>query len=65
MWFCVPCRERVENDIVMDLKIEKKCKEIMSPLESRISKLEVEITNKCDENKVKEIVTKEIDTIKK
>jgi hypothetical protein len=29
MWFCVKCRKIAEEHIIIDLKIEKRCKEIM------------------------------------
>lgn len=60
MWFCVKCRESVEKNIATDLKIEERCKEIMKEYECRISTLEQKVEEKCDEAKVREIITEEL-----
>jgi hypothetical protein len=44
MWFCVKCRKIAEEYIIIDLKIEKGCKEIMENYEQRISDIESEMT---------------------
>ena len=49
MWFCVKCRKIAEEHIIIDLKIEKRCKEIMENYEQRISDIESEMYKKCDE----------------
>ena len=36
MWFCVKYRKIVEEHIIIDLNIEKRCKEIMENYEQRI-----------------------------
>jgi hypothetical protein len=60
MWFCVKCRKIVEEHIVIDLKIEERCKEIMENYEQRISDIEIvkeELQlNSCNEPMVKKIV---------
>jgi hypothetical protein len=60
MWFCVKCRKIVEEYIVIDLKIEERCKEIMENYEQRISDIEIvkeELQlNSCNEPMVKKIV---------
>ena len=60
MWFCVKCRKIVEEHIVIDLKIEERCKEIMENYEQRISDIEIvkeELElNSCNEPMVKKIV---------
>jgi replication fork clamp-binding protein CrfC len=38
MWFCVKYRKIVEEHIIIDLNIEKRCKEIMENYEQRIRK---------------------------
>jgi hypothetical protein len=60
MWFCPKCREVVEKNIVKDLEIEKRCKEIMATYEQRITTLEHEIARKCDESTVRQIVNEEL-----
>ena len=60
MWFCAECREIVEKNIVVDLKIEERCRQIMLNYESRISRLEDDIKDKCSEGRVREIVREEI-----
>ena len=64
MWFCVQCRKVVEEHIVIDLKIEERCREIMNSYESRITKLERQMEETCREERVREIVTEEISTRK-
>jgi hypothetical protein len=61
MWFCVKCRKIVEEHIIIDLKIEKRCKEIMENYEQRISDIESEMNKKCDEPRVREIVKEELE----
>lgn len=60
MWFCVSCREKVEKNIITDRKIEDRCNEIMAMYELRVTKLENEMEQKCDEGKVREIMKEEI-----
>ena len=59
MWFCVKCREIVEKNIAIDIKIEERCGQIMLNYESRISKLEDDMQDKCSEARVREIVHEE------
>lgn len=40
MWFCGSCRVVVEKSVLVDRKIEDRCKEIMKIYESRIAELE-------------------------
>jgi len=60
MWFCYKCREKVAKDIAIDRKIEEKCKELMSAMESRIGNVESEVKTKCDAKQVRDIVNEEI-----
>ena len=60
MWFCVPCHEKVQKNIITDMKIEERCKEIMRHYEERIAKLETDLSSKCSENRVREIIQEEI-----
>lgn len=60
MWFCLKCREIVEKNIAVDLKIEERCRQIMLNYESRISKLEEDMQTKCNEARVREIVQEEL-----
>jgi hypothetical protein len=61
MWFCVKCRKIAEEHIIIDLKIEKRCKEIMENNEQRISDIESEMNKKCDEPRVRETVKEELE----
>ena len=60
MWFCIKCRPIVEEHIVIDLKIEQRCCEIMDNYEQRLSSVERMITEKCSEHRAREIVRDEI-----
>ncbi|XP_071153417.1 uncharacterized protein PF3D7_1120000-like [Mytilus edulis] len=60
MWFCGKCRKVKEQHAVTDIEIEKRFKQIMESYEERITSLEKTVENKCDEDKVKQIVSEEI-----
>jgi hypothetical protein len=60
MWFCIKCRTIVEEHIVIDLKIEQRCRAIMDNYEQRLSSVERMITKKCSEHRAREIVRDEI-----
>ncbi|CAG2191303.1 unnamed protein product [Mytilus edulis] len=60
MWFCGKCRIVMEQHAVTDIEIEKRCKQIMESYEERITSLKKTVENKCDEDKVKQIVCEEI-----
>ena len=60
MWFCVGCREKIEQHIVTDRKIEEVCREIMMEYEQRISCLEKKIETKCGKEEVRDIIKEEI-----
>ena len=64
MWFCIVCRQIIEEHIITDLKIEERCKEIMEQYEGRISNLEKAMDEKCDETRVRELVNEEINKVK-
>lgn len=64
MWFCVTCREIVEKNIITDLKIEERCKEIMASYDQRVTNLENEMEKKCDEEKVRDIIQGELESLK-
>jgi CRISPR/Cas system-associated endonuclease Cas3-HD len=49
MWFCITCRRKIEEHIVLDLKIEDRCNQIMKEYEDRITQLEPTVMEKCDE----------------
>jgi hypothetical protein len=55
------CKKIVEEHIVIDLKIEERCKEIMDNYEQRINDIEIEMVKKCDEPRVREIVKEELE----
>ena len=60
MWFCTGCRERVEKDIVTDVKIEERCKKFLQSFEDRLVTLEEEMKHKCDKQEIKQIVRQQI-----
>ncbi|XP_062570039.1 uncharacterized protein LOC134232094 [Saccostrea cucullata] len=60
MWFCVPCREKVEKNITVDREIEERCNDMMKMFDSRIKYLEDEMEKKCSEEQVREIVSEAI-----
>ena len=60
MWLCGSCRGKVEKNIVTDVKLEERCKAIMTAFEQRLANIESELSAKCDENDVRRIVNEEI-----
>ena len=56
MWCCITCRKKFEEHIVLDLKIEDRCNQIMKEYEDRITQLETTVIEKCDETRVREII---------
>ena len=64
MWFCGPCKGKVEKNIVIALKIEERCNAIIREFEDRLSSLENEIFSKCNESDVQRIVREEINNNK-
>ena len=65
MWFCTSCREKVEKNILVDREIEERCKEMTSKFEIRLKALEEAINNKCEEERVREIVKERLDQMVK
>lgn len=59
MWFCSGCRERVEKDIITDVKIEERCKKFLEGFEDRLCILENSMKNKCERNEVKSMIKDE------
>jgi DNA repair exonuclease SbcCD ATPase subunit len=60
MWFCITCRKLIEEHIVMDIKIEDICNQIMKEYEDRIPQLETTMVEKCDELRVRKIIKDEL-----
>jgi len=60
MWFCHNCREKVEKNIIIDRKIEEKCKEMMTAFDLRLQSIETDVKTKCDAKEVRTIVQEEI-----
>ena len=60
MWFCTNCRQKVEKNILQDFQIEERCNAFMKKMDERMKKMEVDIESKCDEARVREIVTEVI-----
>lgn len=61
MFFCIPCKEQVKKNIVVDRKIEAKCEEMMQAFETRIKNMEAAISQKCDKEETREIVKEELE----
>ena len=40
MWFCITCKEKVEKNIITDMKIEERCNAIMKEYEQRMTLIE-------------------------
>ena len=60
MWFCLPCREKVERNIIVDREIEDRCKDMAAKFEKRIKTLEDKMQNKCEKEDIIVIVQEEI-----
>lgn len=60
MRFCIKCRQIIEEHIIIDLKIEERCNQIMKMYDERITKLEDTVNSKCDEARVREIIQEEL-----
>lgn len=60
MWFCIPCREKVERNIVVDREIEERCRDMAAKFESRIENLEIEMKAKCSKDDVHSMITEEL-----
>ena len=65
MWFCVPCREKVERNIIVDREIEERCNDMMKIFDNIIRYLEEEMTKKCDEGHVRNIVNEMTNVVDK
>ena len=65
MWFCVPCREKVERNIIVDREIEERCNDMMKMFDNRIRYLEEEMAKKCDEGQVRNIVNEMTNVVDK
>ena len=65
MWFCMPCKPKIEKIILNEKSIENRCEIYFSTLNARIEEIEEKkLHTKCDAHEVKEIIRKEIDTDK-
>jgi hypothetical protein len=63
MWFCGPCREKVEKNIIVDREIEDMCREIVERFENRLKIVEEQVEKKCDEDRVRSIIEEEIEKL--
>lgn len=61
MWFCAPCRAKVEDHIVTDLQIEQTCRKMMAEYEDRLATVEAAIADKCSKKEAKELIQKEVE----
>ncbi len=60
MWFCPPCRLKVEKSIVVERSIEQRCDQYLQTFNERLQLVENELKQKCDEERVKQIVKNEL-----
>ncbi len=60
MWFCLPCREKVQQHLEVDKKIEEACAKIRQEYEGRFNDIENKLKEKCDKQEVIKIVRSEI-----
>lgn len=60
MWFCLPCREKVQQHLEVDKKIEEACAKIRQEYEGRFNDIESKLKDKCDKQEVIELVRSEI-----
>ena len=58
MWFCPPCKIKVEKQIVTEKEIEGRCEAYMAGFNDKIKELEQKIDCKCDRTEVPAIVSK-------
>jgi len=61
MWFCIPCKEKVVKNILVDRKIEVAFKEMTKKFDERISQIEKNMEDKCSKEETISIVREEID----
>lgn len=61
MWFCGPCRGKVEKNIIQDRELEEKCQDIMRSFEARISSIETAVAEKCSKEETKKMINEELD----
>jgi len=62
MWFCASgCREKVEKNIITDLKIEETCKKMTMKFEERLNHIENKLAEKCSKEEVIAVVREEMD----
>ena len=60
MWFCLPCREKVERNIIVDREIKDRCTEMAAKFEKRIKTSEGKMENKCEKEYIVGIAQEEI-----
>ena len=61
MWFCIPCKEKVVKNILVDRKIEDAFKEMTKKFDERITKIEDDLKEKCSKDETISIVREEVD----
>ena len=61
MWFCMPCKPKIEKNILNEKMIEERCKFYFETINIRLAEVEMKLEGKCDETQVKEIVKKAIE----
>ena len=60
MWFCPPCKVKVEKTIVVERSIELRCQEHYSKIEAKLVEMRIEIDKKCNTDDVKEMIKQQI-----
>ena len=64
MWFCMPCKPKIEKNILNEKLIEERCELYFRTLIARIEEIERKLETKCDAHENQDIIRKEIGTDK-
>ena len=58
VWFCLPCKPKIEKNILNEKVIEERCQFYFESINARLDEVERKLEGKCDENQVKEMIRK-------
>ena len=64
MWFCMPCKPKIEKHILNEKLIEERCELYFRTLIARIEEIEKKLETKCDAHEIQDFIRKEIGTDK-
>ena len=60
MWFCPPCRIKVEKQIVVEKEIEERCDTYLTSFRAKIEEMEQKLESKCDKTEVEHIILNQL-----